>query len=50
MRREQSADPQMLGGPLARGNERVGRLLDAVVDEAVGTRVALDQFLTEGWP
>ena len=40
VRREQPADPQMHRRPLALGNERIGRLLDAVVQEAVGSAPA----------
>ena len=49
-RREQPADPQMGCRPFALGDQRVGRLLEAVVDEPIGARLGLDQFLTNGRP
>ena len=48
LRREQPADPQMLRGPLALGDERVSRLQDAIVDEPICVQRALHQFLTDG--
>ena len=49
-RREQPADPQMGRRPFARGDQRVGRLLEPVVDEPIGARLRLDQFLPYGRP
>jgi hypothetical protein len=40
LRREPPANPQMLRGPLALGDERVSRLLDAIVDEPIGAGLA----------
>ena len=49
-RREQPADPQMRHDALALGNERVGRLLDAVVEEGVGGIGAADEPGADGFP
>ena len=42
-RRQQSADPEMPVGPLAFGNQRIGRLLDPVVEERVAAIQAKDE-------
>ena len=50
VRREQPPDSKVrLGAQLFR-DQRIGGFLNAVVDEPVGARQALDQFLTNGLP
>ena len=49
-RREQSANAQMGCGPFSLRDQRVGRLLKAVVDKPIGACLGFYQFLTDGRP
>ena len=49
-RREQSAYAQMGCGPFSLRDQRVGRLLKAVVDKPIGACLGFYQFLTDGRP
>jgi hypothetical protein len=50
VRREQSPDSQVRLDALLLRDQRIGGLLNAIVDKLVGARQALNQLLTDGLP